>query len=104
MRPQSLNVIGATQTDLYQSTVDDMVQLLRIDPDAFWSDSFRTDGPVEVWELNGQRFLSNGNHRYQAASIADVEIPDQMIVIRQMTGSGVLTFRFDQMIWLPGRK
>lgn len=76
MNPQALNIKGATQPELYRGTVDAMVQALRADPALFWQESFDKDGPVEVWEITGERFLYNGNHRYQAAVQAGVDIPD----------------------------
>ena len=33
------------------------------------------DGPIEIWEIGGERFLYNGNHRFHAAVLAGVEIP-----------------------------
>lgn len=104
MDPKALNVVGATQPDIYRGTVEDMVLAIRSDPDGFWRESFRTDGHVRVWVIGGERFLSNGNHRYQAALTAGSDIPEEMIEVQDAAGSGALTFRFDQMTWLPGRK
>ena len=104
MIAQSLNLIGATQPEIFRQTVDDMVAALRADAARFWRNSLEADGPLEIWEINGQRYLANGNHRFQAALAIGAEIPDEMIVEPDMTGSGVLVFRFDQMTWLSGRK
>ena len=104
MSPQSLNVIGSTQPEIFRDTVDDMVRALLADPAQFWQTSIQTDGPIEIWEIGGERFLFNGNHRYQAALAADADIPNDCIVIRDMTASAIPTFRFDQQIWLPGHK
>src|SRR5688500_7456343 len=102
--PHSLNVCGATQPEIYRGTVDDMAQAIRTDPDHFWQEALRSDGKIEIWVINGERYLYNGNHRYQAALAAGAEIPDDMIHMEDRTGSAILTYRFDQMTWLPGRK
>jgi hypothetical protein len=102
--PQSLNIAGSTQPEIFQGTVDGMVQAIRADPTRFWQDSLQADGPMEIWEINGERFLSNGNHRYQAAVAAGADIPDNVITVLDMSGSAVPTFRLDQLDWLPGRK
>lgn len=104
MSPQSLNIVGATQAELFRDTVDDMTRALLADAPRFWQQSVQTDGPIEIWEIGGQRFLYNGNHRYQAALAADADIPNDAIIIQDRTGSAIPTFRLDQMIWLPGRK
>ena len=104
MSPQSLNIVGATQAELFRDTVDDMTRALLADAAQFWRLSVQTDGPIEVWEIGGQRFLFNGNHRYQAALAAGADIPDDAVVIRVRTGSAIPTFRLDQMIWLPRHK
>ena len=100
MDPYSLNIRGSTQPELFRATVDDMVRALQTDAARFWARALQSDGPLEIWEINGERFVSHGNHRYQAAVLAGVGIPDDMVVVRDMTGSGVLTFPLDQMTWL----
>lgn len=102
--PKSLNVQGGTQPDYYPDTVNDMVAEIRADPDDFWSRTLQADGPIEIWVIGGGRFLANGNHRYRAAEAAGADIPDHLIVVKDMTGSQALTFRFDEMTPLPGRK
>ncbi len=104
MSPQSLNLTGSTQPEIFQATVDDMARAILADPAQFWQQSVQTDGPIEIWEIGGERFLFNGNHRYQAALAADADIPNDCIVVRDMTGSAIPTFRFDQLVWLPGHK
>ena len=104
MDPTALNLRGATQPEIFRGTVEDMVRALQADADRFWTDALAADGPIEIWEIAGVRFLANGNHRFQAARLAGVDIPNAVIVVRDKTGSGVLTFPFDRMTWLPGRK
>jgi hypothetical protein len=104
MSPQSLNVVGSTQPEIFQGTVDDMVQAIRAHANQFWRESLRNDGPIEIWEIGGERFLFNGNHRYQAAVTAGADIPNDMVMVRDRTGSAIPTFRIDQLVWLPGRK
>jgi len=104
LSPQLLNLKGGTQPEIYQGTVDAIAQELRVDPTTFWQDAKLDDGPIEIWEINGDRWLFNGNHRYQAAIQAGVDIPDTHIWIVHKSGSTIPTWRFDQMIWLAGRK
>ncbi len=104
MSPQSLNIAGSTQPEIFQGTVDDMVQEINTDPAGFWRDALQDDGPIEVWVIGGERFLYNGNHRYHAAVAAGADIPDDMIEVKDKTGSAILTYRLDQLDWLPGRK
>jgi hypothetical protein len=81
-----------------------MVRELTTDPAKFWQDALATDGPLEIWEINGERWLANGNHRFQAANRAGVEIPVSHVQIVDKTGLTIPTWRFDQMTWLPGLK
>lgn len=104
MSPHALNLVGATQVEIYAETVDDMVKAIQIDAGRFWRQSLLTDGPIEIWEVSGLRYLSNGNHRYQAALLTGVDIPEDSIVLIDKSLSLVVTFRFDQMIWLQGHK
>jgi len=104
MSPQSMNVVGATQLEIYQETVNDMVKAIQHNAHRFWRQTFLTDGPLEIWEINGVRFLSNGNHRFQAALLADADIPKDFVIVVDKTHSSVPTFRFDQMVWLSGHK
>jgi hypothetical protein len=104
MSPQSLNVVGSTQPEVFRLTVEEMAQAVMADPAFFWINTVQSDGPIEIWVINGERFLFNGNHRYQAALAAGADIPPDVIDVKDKTGSSILTFRFDQMVWLPGRK
>lgn len=104
MSPQSLSVVGSTQPEIFRVTVDEMARALTVDPTFFWASTLRMNGPIEVWVINGERYLFNGNHRYQAALAAGADIPPEAVVIVDQTGSSILTFRFDQMVWMPGRK
>jgi hypothetical protein len=102
--PLLLNLKGGTQPEIFEGTVDDMAGELRLDAMKFWLAALAKDGPIEIWEINGERWLANGNHRYQAAIRAGVAIPADMIGIVDMSGCTAPTWRFDQMTWLPGRK
>ena len=81
-----------------------MIQKLRTDADAFWRDALAADGPLEIWEINGGRWLANGNHRFQAAIRAGADIPADHVRIVDKTGQAIPTWRFDQMSRLPGLK
>jgi hypothetical protein len=102
--PQALNIHGSTQPEVFRGTVEAMAQALSLDPAMFWQESLDTDGPIEIWEINGERFLYNGNHRYHTAEQAGVDVPDWMIRIKDKTGSSIPTFPLDQLDWLPGFK
>ena len=64
VNPQSLKVKGGTQPEIFQGTVDAITRELTTDPTSFWRDALATDGPIEIWEIAGERWLYNGNHRY----------------------------------------
>jgi hypothetical protein len=102
--PHALNVSGGTQPDIYEGTVVDIAVELGMAAAGFWQQAMIDDGPIAIWIINGERWLSNGNHRFQAAIRAGVEIPESHITITDMSGRAIPTWRFDQMTWLPGRK
>ena len=104
MSPQSLNVRGGTQPEIFRGTVDVIARELQTDPTKFWQDALASDGPIEIWEIAGERWLYNGNHRYQAAVQAGVDIPADQVLIVDKTNSSVPTWRFDQMTTLSGLK
>ena len=104
MIPQALNLKGGTQPEIFKGTVDAIAQRLLVNPAAFWEAAFAQDGPIEIWEINGERWLCNGNHRYQAAVQTGVEIPESQVIVVNMPGTAIPTWRFDQMIWLAGSK
>jgi hypothetical protein len=104
MDPYSLGIKGSTQPELFRGTVDGMAQRLNADPTRFWQDALATDGPIEIWVINGERYLYNGNHRFQAATQAGVHIPADMIRIVDKTGSQISTFLLKDLTWLPGVK
>ena len=81
-----------------------MAQQLRANPTTFWHDALSKDGPIEIWVVNGERYLFNGNHRFQAALQAGVEIPADMIRIVDKTGVQIPTFLLADLTWLPGVK
>jgi len=102
--PSQLNIQGSTQPEIFRDTVEAMAKLLHLDAHAFWQNAMQKNGPIEIWEINGIRWLYNGNHRYQAAVQAGVEIPDSQFVIVDKTGSSIVTFKFPQMTWVSGYK
>jgi hypothetical protein len=102
--PQALNIRGSTQPEVFRASVDAMAHALLQDANQFWQQSLSQDGPLEIWEINGERYLYNGNHRFHAAVQAGVEIPETLVLISDMTGSAISTFTLDQLDWLPGFK
>ena len=104
VNPLSLNLKGGTQPEIFQGTVYAIAQELKTDAAKFWQDALAKDGPIEIWEIQGERWLFNGHHRYQAAIQAGVDIPAAHIRIVAKSSSSIPTWRFDQMTWLPGLK
>jgi hypothetical protein len=104
VNPNSLGIKGSTQPEIFRATVDGMAQQLRADPAKFWQDALANDGPIEIWVINGEHYLFNGNHRCQAALQAGVDIPGAMIRIVDKTGSQIPTFLLKDVIWLAGVK
>jgi hypothetical protein len=102
--PQALGIKGSTQPEVFRGTVDAMARELRSDAPRFWQESLARDGPIEIWEIDGERFLYNGNHRFQAALQEGVQIPAVMIRIVEVTGSNIPTFLLEDLVWLPGLK
>ena len=104
MQPHQLQIEGTTQPEVFVGTVDSMVQAIQRDANAFWQDAVANDGPIEIWTMNGRRFLYNGNHRFHAAVRAGADIPDFAIVLVDRSGSTIPTFPLSQVDWLPGFK
>lgn len=104
MHPTALGIKGSTQPEIFKGTVDAMTQQLKANPTTFWQDTLATDGPMEIWILGGDRYLFNGNHRFQAALQADVEIPTDAIRIVNKVGLPIPTFLLKDLTWLPGLK
>ena len=104
VNPQDLDIKGGTQPEIFRGTVEAMVHELKSDAPKFWRDTVARNGPIEIWEVNGERWLFNGNHRYQAAVLAGVEIPDSVILVVNKSGSSIPTYPLDQLNWLPGFK
>jgi hypothetical protein len=102
--PLSLGIKGSTQPELFEGTVQAMVRELQNDPDRFWREALARDGPLEIWEINGERFLFNGNHRWHAAVAAGAFIPASSIRIVPNAPAGVPTFLLQSMTRLPGMK
>ncbi len=102
--PMSLNIAGSTQIELFDGTIQAMRAQLRSNAAAFWKNALSQDGPIEIWEINGQRYLYNGNNRWHAALEEGVTIPADSIRIIDKTGSQIPTWPLDQMVRLPGTK
>src|SRR5687767_14966892 len=100
VNPLALGIVGSTQPEVYRWTVDAMAQQLLADPSAFWRISLATDGPLDIWVINGERYLYSGNHRFQAALQARVDIPADMVRITDKTGSPIPTFLLANLTWL----
>ena len=62
------------------------------------------DGPIRILEINGKRYIENGNHRFQAALAEGVEIPEWAIQVTPNSNWSGPLYRLDQMDWLPGFK
>jgi hypothetical protein len=102
--PLQLGIKGSTQPELFDGLIRSLVKELS-DPqtrDAFWQQSLQDDGPIEIWEMNGERFLYNGNHRWHAAVEAGVGIPQDLIKIEAKPGAAVLTWSLAEITRLPG--
>jgi hypothetical protein len=99
-----LNLAGSVQPELFEGTVDAMVAMLKADSAKFWNDTLAADGPIEIWEISGERWLANGNHRFQAAIRAGVDIPADHVRIVDKIGHVIPTWRFTDQTWLSGRK
>jgi hypothetical protein len=104
MNPNALGIQGSTQPELFRGTVDAMAQQLKANPTRFWQDALANDGPIEIWVINGERYLFNGNHRFHAAVQAGVDIPADGIRIVDKAGSQIPTFLLNALTWLPGVK
>ncbi|MBV9122812.1 MAG: hypothetical protein JO112_05615 [Planctomycetes bacterium] len=102
--PRALNIAGSTQPELFDGTVQAIRQQLRNHPAAFWQQALSQDGPIEIWEIHGRRYLCNGNHRWFAALEEGVTIPVDNIRIIDKTGSQIPTWQLNQMTRLPGTK
>jgi hypothetical protein len=85
VNPRSLNIEGSTQPELFEGTIQGMRQQLRNPQtaEAFWRDSVAKDGPIRILEVNGKRYIENGNHRFQAALAQGVKIPEWAIKVEQ---------------------
>jgi hypothetical protein len=100
--PKSLNIVGSTQKKLYDGDIAWMRQQLRDNEIQFWKDTVAADGKIRIIEINGRRFLANGNHRWHAAVAEGKTIPKWAIEIQvRPEFKGELT-PFDQMIRVPG--
>ena len=104
MDPLALGIVGSTQPEVFRGTVEAMVQRLLADSASFWADALAQDGPIEIWVINGERYLYNGNHRFHAAVQSGVAIPPDLIRIVDKPGSTIPTFLLQDLVWLPGLK
>ena len=104
MIPHALNVCGSTQPEVFEATVATMARMMKTNHARFWRDSVKGEGPIELWEINGARFIYNGNHRYHAAVRAGEDIPDDALRSIDKTGTNIPTFLLADLDWLPGFK
>ena len=104
MDPTALGIVGSTQPELFQGTIDAIAARLLTDASAFWTESLAKDGPIEIWHIDGQRFLYNGNHRFHAAVLAGCDIPPGSILLVDKPGCAIPVFLLCNVVCLPGRK
>lgn len=102
--PHSLGIKGSMQPELFEGTIQSMAGQMQSDPVQFWADSVAQDGLLVIWEINGERFLFNGNHRWHAAVEAGALIPAHAVQVVRKPASAVPTFRLQDMTRLPGVK
>jgi RHS repeat-associated protein len=102
VNPRSLNIHGSMNSGVSPQTVNGMRQQLRTPQtaEAFWRQSVAQDGPITIYEINGQRYIFNGNHRYQAALAEGAQIPEWAIRIEQRPNYSGPLFRLDQLDWV----
>jgi RHS repeat-associated protein len=97
-----LNVVGSTQPELFMGTVREMAQQMR--SGIFdWQKALER-GAIEIWEINGKRYLYDGNHRFHAALEAGVPIPANHIIIVSNKISEIPTFTLQNLDRLSGKK
>jgi hypothetical protein len=97
-----LNIVGSTQGKLYNGDIAWMRQQLRNNPEQFWRQTVATDGKIKILEINGRRYIANGNHRWHAAVEEKVTIPKWAIEVQvRPEFRGRLT-PLDQMTRVPG--
>jgi hypothetical protein len=101
--PKSLNIAGSPQPEFFDGIVQEMRHQLKNDPFAFWKTALSNDGPIEIWEIGGKRYLYNGNHRWQAAVEEGAIIPAENIRLVDRTGSQIPTWALNQRHRLPGK-
>ncbi len=101
--PYSLPVKGTTQPEIFRGTVDEMAEKLTQNPSKFWRESVAEDGPIEIWVINDSYFITNGNHRYQAALKTGATIPSEAIEVLK-SDSAIPTFSLENLTWMPGKK
>lgn len=96
VNPNSLSVIGSIQPYLTRHILDSMIE--KMQQGKFdWEKAKDNDGPIEIWEIAGKRYLANGNHRYHAAWQAGVEIPQNQILVVNKGKIEVPTFLHQNM-------
>ena len=95
---KNLNIVGSTQPELYQGTLDYMSSAMTgLNAANFWAKALQTDEPIKIWEINGSRYLYNGHHRYFASIQAGVPIPSNQIEILVKNQASILTFDLKNM-------
>jgi hypothetical protein len=101
VQPTDLRIKGSTQPELFEGTIQGMVRQLQTDAPHFWQEALTNDGPIEIWEINGDRYLYNGNHRWHAAVEAGVEIPAEHIRIVPKTEASIPLWPLEDRVRLP---
>lgn len=96
VHPTSLNVIGSLQPDLTKEILDSMIGKMK-EGQFDWNKAKENDGFIEIWEINGNRYLGNGNHRYFAAEQLGIDIPAAQIIIIDKSHTEVPTFLRENM-------
>ncbi len=94
--PKNLKVIGSLQADLTKEILDSMIDKMK-EGKFDWDKAKENDGFIEIWEINGKRYLANGNHRYFAAEQAGVSIPKAQILIMNKEKTEAPTFLRENM-------
>lgn len=99
----ALNIAGSLNAAIERNRIDFLKNLLG-DPKtrgAAWDKMGLDDGPIEIWNINGKRFLANGNHRFHAAKELGIPIPHNQVKIIDKGSSPIPTIRLEDLVELP---
>jgi intein/homing endonuclease len=99
---KDMKIVGSTQSELFEGDLAWMKQQLKDNPQQFWKTTVERDGKIKIIEIDGKRYLENGNHRWHAASEAEVPIPEWAIQVEVRTSYGGQLTPLDQMTRMPG--